>query len=228
MAYILHIDTSSDYGFVAIGQNGNLIAFKNNNDKRNHAAILNNDINEVIRQAGIKLNELSAIAVCGGPGSYTGLRISLASAKSICYALDKPLIIHNRLLLLALDSCYKYLSAYDNYVSILQARDNEYFVSVYGSKLNAIIAPKHIFADELSIVLKSLTGKILTIGNIPSFFLHSFSPDSIDFIEKHEIEATAWMKYGFEQYNCNDFVNLSAAEPFYLKQVYTHNQKKIK
>jgi tRNA threonylcarbamoyladenosine biosynthesis protein TsaB len=226
MAYILHIDTSAESGFVAIAFKGEIVASKESNDTRNHASILNNDINEVIAEIGISLEQVSAIAVCGGPGSYTGLRIALATSKAICYALDKPLMMHNKLLLLILDNYYTHLSAYDIYASILPARDNEYFISTHDNKLNAVLEPKHIFANELSMTFNEMNGKILTTGNIDVYIEQSLSGKT-EIISKKAIDKDAWCQYSFAQYNRNDFVDLSSAEPYYLKQVYTHKQKNI-
>src|ERR1019366_2430074 len=101
MHYLLHIDTSTDTGAVAIGGDGNLLAYRANTETRNHATTINNMINDVLAEVKISLEDLSCIVVCAGPGSYTGLRIGLATAKGLCYALDKPLMLDNRLTLLA-------------------------------------------------------------------------------------------------------------------------------
>src|SRR5882672_2766392 len=101
MEYLLHIDTSTDTGLLAIGCDGQLLAHSMIEESRNHAGTINNMINSLLADAHISFRQLSAVAVCAGPGSYPGLRIGLATAKVLCYALEKPLILDNKLTVLA-------------------------------------------------------------------------------------------------------------------------------
>lgn len=226
MAYILHIDTSADTGMVALAKDGTVCSCIINTDTRNHAAVLNLHIEQVLADEGILMNDLAAIAVCGGPGSYTGLRISLSTAKGLCYVLDRPLMMHNKLELMVIEQYYKHLSAYENYAAILPARDKEYFFCAYNNKLDVIHTPRHIFEEELTGVLTGLGGKLMIScpeNVLPTHMAEQYAERCVNF---DKIDVLTWVKYGFEQYNHHSFVNLSTAEPFYLKQVYTHNSKK--
>lgn len=229
MHYILHIDTSGEKALVALGGDGVLIDQIVSADTRNHASVLNIYIDELLNKAGIALKELSAIAVCGGPGSYTGLRIGLATAKGLCYTLNKPLMLHNSLLLMALTSIYNDINAYDKYAVIMPARDKEYFFASYNAETKTVIEPHHIGEEELLQEISQLTNVLLTISNISENIFCDFNPsESIRINKINNIDINAWLKYAFEDFNCNDFVSLSSAEPFYLKQVYTHNSQKNK
>lgn len=135
--------------------------------------------------------------------------------------------MNNRLLMHSLGVYYQFLSAYDVYATIIPARDNEYFISAYNNKLDAIIPPRHVFSEELPLIFNNLNGKILTTGNIEPAVIPGLSGVFKDIAANSEIDKKAWVRYTFDRYNCNDFVNLSTAEPFYLKQVYTHKQKNI-
>lgn len=224
MKYILHIDTSGDNGFVALGADGKLVAFKENPEARNQAASVNNDINEILSAAGIALKDLSAVAVCGGPGSYTGLRIGLSTAKALCYALNIPLMQHDRLTLMILGQCHKFLSEYDVYLAVLIAREQEYYISSYNNNFEPIISPRHIAEDEFKLIINKIDGKLLTIGDISKGLKQIVNSD---IIQDRRIKIETWIMYAFERFNCNEFVNLSTIEPIYLKQVFTHKPKNI-
>ncbi|MCH7535203.1 MAG: tRNA (adenosine(37)-N6)-threonylcarbamoyltransferase complex dimerization subunit type 1 TsaB, partial [Bacteroidetes bacterium] len=92
MAKILNIETSTEMCSVCIAKDGEVVEFKELNDGYSHAENLNLFIQEIMRKSKIKFNDLDAVAVSKGPGSYTGLRIGVSTAKGICFASDKPLI----------------------------------------------------------------------------------------------------------------------------------------
>ncbi|MBN8670078.1 MAG: tRNA (adenosine(37)-N6)-threonylcarbamoyltransferase complex dimerization subunit type 1 TsaB [Chitinophagales bacterium] len=227
MAYILHIDTSGDAGIVAISKDGVITAQVENADTRNHAASINLHIEKALQDSGITMAHLDAIAVCGGPGSYTGLRIGLATAKGICYLLDKPLMMHHKLQLLALKSIYTHKNEYEHYISILNAREGEYYFASYNSEKDTINEPQHILAADLETVFSQLSGKSLVCGDMNEGLRAAIGTQTIDFQEDNRVDATTWAVYAKEQYDCNGFVNLANSEPFYLKQVYTHKPKNI-
>lgn len=92
MALILYIETSTQVCSVALAENATLLASRESREKNIHSGIITIFIEEVLRAAGKKFPELDAVAVSKGPGSYTGLRIGVSTAKGVCYALGKPLI----------------------------------------------------------------------------------------------------------------------------------------
>jgi tRNA threonylcarbamoyladenosine biosynthesis protein TsaB len=223
MSYILHIDTSGEKGFVMVSSEDKVVAFRDT-DTKDHAAVLNIEINKVLEEAGTTLNELAAVAVCGGPGSYTGLRIGLATAKGFCYALDKPLMLHPKLELLALQQL-EANPGYDRYVTILPARNKEYFICVVGSDGKTSVDSKHVFDEEAMLIIKELEGKTLITGNIPEGV--ALPPEALIIANQH-ISKDTWAKFSYKKFNGHEFVNLAMAEPFYLKAPFTHNSLKIK
>jgi tRNA threonylcarbamoyladenosine biosynthesis protein TsaB len=226
MVHILHIDTSGETGTTAIATDGIIVAKRINENTRNQSAVINIHIEELLAEIGISSNELSAIAVCGGPGSYTGLRIGLATAKGLCYALDIPLLLHNKLLQLTIAQHYKHLSEYEFYGAIIVAREREYFISIHDNNLNEIVFPQHIYEDELINLINKYGGQTLFTGQLPEDGIRKKIEDkNIQMIENQIIDFQSWAAYSFQQYNCNGFVNLAEAAPFYLKDVYTHKSK---
>ena len=102
MSYILHIETATKNCSVAIGKSGSLVALKElYAENFSHSEQLHVFIQKALQEANIEMEALDAVAVSKGPGSYTGLRIGVAAAKGICFALELPLIGINSLQILA-------------------------------------------------------------------------------------------------------------------------------
>ncbi len=97
MALLLCIETATTVCSVAVAGDGAPLSLKETSDKNSHSAVITLFIAEVLESAGVELPALDGIAVSKGPGSYTGLRIGVATAKGLCYSLDKPLIAVNTL-----------------------------------------------------------------------------------------------------------------------------------
>lgn len=222
MEYILHIDTSADIGSAAISSGGKLIARVDSTEPRNHAALMNGMIENVCEKAGIGLDALSATAVCAGPGSYTGLRIAMATAKGLCYALNLPLIVDDRLSLMAGGYLYsRKVEENANIAAILVARENEYFIGIHNSSNVNVVPAKHVLAAEmLEMLRKSESLHIITSAERAIFYELSVS------ISHFEADITFdynyWAKLAFEKHQCHEYVDLMTATALYLKQVFTH------
>ena len=221
MAYILHIDTSGDTGTIAIAKDGELVCMKENTEARNHASSINVMIADVLKEAGITFADLAAVVVCGGPGSYTGLRIGMATAKGLCYSLDIPLLAHNKLTLLAYQTWKGSGSGADYYVPLLLAREGEYFISVFNNKFENEVEATHIIVENIRLVLGERENICLIAHDIPDEN-HKKYANNVSVVTNVAISLKWWCFYTFEQYKCKIYVNLSTAEPYYLKQVYTH------
>ncbi len=232
MAYILHIDTSGEKGIVAISKSGATIAEIPLNESRNNASVLNGKINLAVCEAGIKIADLDTIAACGGPGSYTGLRIGLATAKGLCYALDKPLMLHNKLLLNAHSIWYVANQDPENitnrYYSILPARDKEYFIASYNEDFTEILPPQHMYEDAVLDLINSIDHKSAFVGEMSEQMIQSLHEKKSQFhaIFKHSaVHVDTWSSYSYNKYKQKEFADLAHSEPFYLKEVYTHKPK---
>ena len=89
---ILCLETSTAVCSVALVENGKVIALRESLDGQNHAEKITIFIDEVMKEANVSYRDLDAVATSMGPGSYTGLRIGVSTAKGLCYAMEKPLI----------------------------------------------------------------------------------------------------------------------------------------
>lgn len=89
---LLHIETATRVCSVALSEGGKLLQLRESQEKNIHSTVVTLFIEEALRAEGKPFSALDAVTVSMGPGSYTGLRIGVSTAKGICYALDKPLI----------------------------------------------------------------------------------------------------------------------------------------
>jgi tRNA threonylcarbamoyladenosine biosynthesis protein TsaB len=221
MIYLLMIDTSADTGTVAISADGRLLASRASTEARNHATAINLMIEGALADAGITMAQLSGVVVCAGPGSYTGLRIGMATAKGICYALDIPLILHNKLTLLAQQDYALHGTQYARYAAVLVAREQEYFAAIYDAAFYELQAPKHFAEEELLNILKS-SEKLHISTDAVEPILIELKVNNSEVESDIAINLMEWSAYAYSSFKCNSNVNLHASEPFYLKQVYTH------
>ncbi|MEO6833542.1 MAG: tRNA (adenosine(37)-N6)-threonylcarbamoyltransferase complex dimerization subunit type 1 TsaB [Chitinophagaceae bacterium] len=219
MALLLHIDTSGSPGLAMLAKDGKIISSKSSEGEREHAAHINGMIADVLEEAKVGFGDLNAICVCNGPGSYTGLRIGLSTAKGLCYALSIPLITHNKLELL-LASCKFEKQDQENLMALIPARAGEYFVAAEGENLE--IKPCHLPQSELEILIKESLENTMITGIIPEDFQEFLKSNSVSvsFQEKAHFEVAVWASLSNARFLENNFANLAYCEPEYLKSAY--------
>ena len=135
MALILNIETATKNCSVSLAENGNVIALKELNDGNySHAEKLHVFIDEVLKTSNKNRDDVDAIAISKGPGSYTGLRIGVSAAKGLSYALDKPLIS-----VLTLEALAHQVTCNDGViVAMLDARRMEVYSAIFDSNYNEV------------------------------------------------------------------------------------------
>jgi tRNA threonylcarbamoyladenosine biosynthesis protein TsaB len=152
MARILSIETSTSICSVAIHEQGELLALAEIKEPGAHAEKLVSLVDAVLKQANLRLVDLAAIAVSQGPGSYTGLRIGVSTAKGIAYALDIPLIGINTLQAM---SASQQIAPGEFVVAVLDARRKEVYTQTFGdslqelSPIEAVVLEEGVFASIL-------------------------------------------------------------------------------
>ena len=218
MALILLIDTSGAQGIVALSANGVVLTAQTLPDSRRQAALLQPVIAEVVAAAGKEINDLEAISVVSGPGSYTGLRVGLASAKGLCFALNIPLLMPDRLLLMAL-SCNLEIQEQIVWV-LLPARTGEWFAGCYRGNA-AIDNPRHWEEESLKdAILESGAKNIcLPIGVIETEFQVLFNIPNISLINV-DLDVAIFSKETERRYVNKVVENLSLSTPLYLKSAF--------
>ena len=223
MATLLHIDTAGEKAMVAISQNGVLIAIQENEVFQTHASFLQVAIQTLMGETAIPLNSIDAIAVTMGPGSYTGLRVGLSSAKGIAYALNKPLIGLSTLTLLA-NAASKQIwfikkKEQVQIFAMIDAKRMEVFGAIYDSKLNCLLAEQAIVIDsnylasliekQPTICIGSAATKAKALLEDPALF---FIEQSYTILDNIQLAEAAFTK--------GQFVDTAYSSPSYLKEFF--------
>jgi tRNA threonylcarbamoyladenosine biosynthesis protein TsaB len=170
-------------------------------------------IEKVMKTAGFALADLSAVAVSNGPGSYTGLRIGLATAKGICFALDKPLICLPTLQVLA---AAVQAPAETLLLPLLDARRMEVYAAVYTADLHEVSSQEaHILSPESFQEFRP----VLAFGNGSAKWKDTCAHTAITFVEEPLCPEAQYMgKLAYEAFLNEKFENLVTKEPDYLKE----------
>ncbi len=230
MALILNLETATTVCSVSLAKDGKLIALKEQNGNYSHAENLTLFIENVCKQGNVKLSDIEAIAVSKGPGSYTGLRIGVSTAKGLCYSLDKPLIAVDTLKYLAisvsnsLKSDISHLTSY--FCPMLDARRMEVYCAIYDSSGSVVkptaaeIIDEHSFSDILK------TNKIFFFGDGSAKCKETFSQNSnAVFIDDVVPSAKDMITLSEQAYNAKQFEDVAYFEPFYLKDFVAGKKK---
>jgi len=223
LATLLHIDTAGEKAMVAISQNGVLKAIQENEVFQTHASFLQVAIQRLVAETAIPLNSIDAIAVTMGPGSYTGLRVGLSSAKGIAYALNKPMIGLSTLALLAnAASKQEWFIEKKGQVQIfamIDAKRMEVFGAIYDSKLICQLAEQAIVID--SIYLDSLIEKqpTLCIGSAATKAKALLVNPAIIFVEE-SYNILDNIQLAESAFNNGEFENTAYSSPSYLKEFF--------
>src|SRR5262249_34686360 len=136
---------------------------------KDHAAFLQPAIQTIIQNSEFRIQNLDAISVVAGPGSYTGLRVGLASAKGLCYALNIPLITLNTLEVMAQaainQSTDQLINQSNLFCPMIDARRNEVFTAIYNEKLQTLIQPAALTLAENSFETFLQKQKVVFFGS---------------------------------------------------------------
>jgi len=232
MSLILSIDTATAQGSISLAKEGKLLAAKTSGEQKDHAAWTHVAIRDLMEETGYNLHNLNAVAVVAGPGSYTGLRVGMATAKGICYACRKPLIALNTLYIMAFAARRQILLSAaagkvpENIVlcPMIDARRMEVFTALYDNELKEIVSPTALVLEP-GVFDEWQTNKsnILFFGNgshkCKSLGVHKGEVWGDFFYTPEHVTLQAQEGFGSGQ-----FTDMAYAEPAYLKDFYTHHK----
>jgi tRNA threonylcarbamoyladenosine biosynthesis protein TsaB len=234
MALILIIETSTEVCSVALTKDGKLIDLIESAEGQNHARLVSVFIQELLSKNTIKPEQLNAVAVSRGPGSYTGLRIGVSTAKGICFAAGIPLIAVG-----TLESMAGYVAVNRQqfglkenipalFCPMIDARRMEVYSMLFDEKgkmlkpISAEIIDETFLADELTV------NQVVFFGNGAEKCKKVINSPNAVFIDKIRASARYLIELVWQAYNNNQFEDVAYFEPFYLKDfVATVSKKNI-
>jgi tRNA threonylcarbamoyladenosine biosynthesis protein TsaB len=217
MALILSIETSTSICSVAIHEQGELLALAEIKEPGAHAEKLLLLVDELFEKAGLSFGDLDAVAVSQGPGSYTGLRIGVSTAKGIAYALEIPLIGINTLQAMAASQP---VAPGDYVVAVLDARRKEVYTQTFGdslqelSPIEAVVLGEGVFGSILE------KGRVYFVGDGVEKVKEEVKSTNALFIADWAISLSAKNMgvLAFEKYARQEWEDLAYFVPNYLKE----------
>ena len=215
MPLILSIETSTEVCSVALHIEGNIIALKENYLSQSHSRWLSILIEQILQETGYKYKDLKAVAVSKGPGSYTGLRIGVSTAKGLCFALDIPLLAVNSLEALALNF-QKNVTEPHIICPMIDARRMEVYCLLWQE--NETIKPteaKIIDAESFQDIL--VNHQMIFIGNGALKCKKVIQHANASFIHNVNCSAVGVGMKATQLYHDQYFEDIAYFEPFYLK-----------
>ncbi|MGS2762116.1 tRNA (adenosine(37)-N6)-threonylcarbamoyltransferase complex dimerization subunit type 1 TsaB [Sinomicrobium sp. M5D2P9] len=224
MAVILNIETSTTNCSVCLAKDGESLVIKEQDDVNySHSENLHVFIRDVMERASMSLSEIDAIAVSMGPGSYTGLRIGVSTAKGLSYSLDKPLIAIPTLQVLA--SVYTIESGV--VLPLLDARRMEVYSAVYDKDHQPVRETRAEIITEESFGEWLENGRVYFTGNGAEKCKGVISHANAVFPEKTEVPSASGMTLLAEKkFKTGGFENVAYFEPYYLKDFVVTKKKK--
>lgn len=217
MEHILLIDTSADQCSVGLVRDGELLNALVHQERHSQAAVINPMIEQLFEDAKFSMSELSAIAVCSGPGSYTGLRIGMAAAKGMAFGLGKPLISQNKLELIA-QQFIQMNHAYWHYVVLISARENEFFYACYDADMNIVHQPIHADTVKVKEQISILSPHSLCIvGDEQAQRVFG-----ADVKLQKDVQLSYWAAWAAKSFAQQEFADIAFSEPFYMKEVFIY------
>lgn len=228
---IICLETSTSLCSVALCDSSGIVALKESNENKSHASQLTVFIEELLSRAGLKAGELEAVAVSKGPGSYTGLRIGVSTAKGIAYAASIPLIGIETTLSMFHGISENIKRKYDLdetslFVPILDARRMEVYYSVFTAEGRVFREISAEIIDERSFRDIPENIRMLIFGDGASKCRQILTRNNIEFADEFRISASHMYKPAFKALSEQHFEDVAYFEPFYLKDFITSRPKK--
>lgn len=228
MSLILNIDTATENASICIAHDGVSIALLENAEQKDHAAWIHPAIEKLLEDAKYMVQDLEAVAVTAGPGSYTGLRVGMSSAKGLCYALNIPLITENtlRVMALATRQMMNTRSGKQNILfgPMIDARRMEVFAALFNQELEEVMQSGALILNNDTFSEHLAKFEIIFSGNGSKKFEQFVNHTHAIFVEAHySAEHLALLSH--KKFESKEFDDVAYSTPLYLKEFYTVSKK---
>ncbi|MFA6924989.1 MAG: tRNA (adenosine(37)-N6)-threonylcarbamoyltransferase complex dimerization subunit type 1 TsaB [Bacteroidales bacterium] len=226
MPLILNIETATNICSVALSEKENIISFRETSIENSHSSLLTVFIEEIFKEAKLKLSDIDAVSISKGPGSFTGLRIGVSTAKGLCYALEKPLLSVNTLKAMTFGIIKNNKDKNALYCPMLDARRMEVYTALFNSNLEEVEPTNAKIIDEKSFSDILLKTKILFFGSGANK-CKDFYKDTKNAVFIHDFNASAKYMAGlsYQKFLKKEFENVAYFEPYYLKDFFATTPK---
>lgn len=219
---ILCIETATAVCSVALCNSSGVVSLKESSEGRSHASLLTVFIDELLKKEGIKTSDLEAVAVSKGPGSYTGLRIGVSTAKGLSYAAGIPLIgiettfsMYNGFIN-SLTGKYK-INNSDLFCPALDARRMEIYYSLFDATGNQVRSVRAEIMNENTFIDVPSASSVYLFGDGAEKCRDIFSNKNVVIIDDFKISAASMQKPAYDAFTRKSFEDVAYFEPFYLK-----------
>lgn len=217
---MLLLETAAEVCSVALCRDQELISLRSSSEPRVHASALAVYIDDILYENRITVKDLDAVVVSKGPGSYTGLRIGVATAKGLCYASGVPLISVDTLQSMALNYAMKHPETETDTVIVpmLDARRNEVYTGAYSINGEILIPVAAVILDHNSLLIES-DKKVIVIGD-GAEKAGSLLGSRLNFSYNTTFKQSAagMLQPATEKFKARQFEDIAYFEPFYLKE----------
>ncbi len=221
------METSTEVCSVGLAKNGEIIGIKENFEGNQHASQLHVLVDELLKENKLNLKNLDAIAVSKGPGSYTGLRVGVSSAKGYCYGLDIPLISIGTLDSLK-NQVIEVINPKENcfIIPMLDARRMEVYCGIWNQKSEQIQEIEAKILDESSFLEYISETKTYFIGTGNDKFNKIISHENAFFMNNIYASVKGMAREAEYRFSKNEFEDTAYFEPYYLKEFVGTTPKK--
>ena len=222
MPDLILIETSTSLCSAALARNGKIVCSRESAQPRAHASMTAPFVKQLLDEAGMKAEDLDAVCVSSGPGSYTGLRVGVSTAKGLCFATGRPLVSVNTLDILVNRALRdRLLPEGCRYViPMIDARRMEVYTRVYRICADAAVPEGEIspvVVDGNSFAAQRGEGPVLFIGDGAQKCSEVLAAEGATFFQTMP-DATAMLEPALDAWNKKRFEDTAYFEPFYLKQ----------
>lgn len=218
MALILNIETSSTSCSVCLSKNGEVQDFRIDYEKNSHARMITVLVDELLKANNVTYQQLDAIAVSAGPGSYTGLRIGVSAAKGFCYALNKPLIVVPTLQLIAKGMAQKAEGNASFYLPLIDARRMDVYAAVYSAKGEELLPAGFFTLNEEFTSMLSQYENIMVGGDAVEKSKAVLTGSQFAFAEGIVPTANYMAAIAESKFNKRELADVAYFEPIYINE----------